>query len=363
LKITILSLIDFAHTGTYISEALRNDFDIKCISLQPHHLYSYSDYNYDIRKIDYVKEVEESDIIYIKDDIPPSIFLMSCEKIGIEFPSTLLSGKKIVVSGEGQIFRRDDEYYDNLSPYMAWHMFPEQMYLSESNRIVVMTPDLKYDWVNCYLPHVYNVRDDINYWNEKNLFKITHSPSARVLKGTDSCLLPAIDVLLQKGIEFDLNLDVNVTNDVCVQHKKETGIFFDQAHLGVYGISLLEASQFGIPCIVNMHKKFINKSNGLLDDCPIISFDGTVDNLVNTIENFINLSTSERYKISNNTKQWTKDYHEILATEMWKTMFNEVSDEHPINLELVQDSIDNIKNNNLYETEINNIFAITGVKQ
>jgi hypothetical protein len=151
-----------------------------------------------------------------------------------------------------------------------------------------------------------------NEWLTRNhdIPLISHSPSSRYAKSTDSLFIPAIEIIKKAGVKFEVDIIENVSNKECIERKRNSTIFFDQKGIGWYGIAALEAAQYGIPSLawIDQHSR-----NGLKPedrDYKIISFEPTPEKLASLMISLINSDLSEQ---SIMTKKWIDNVHSYEA--------------------------------------------------
>jgi glycosyltransferase involved in cell wall biosynthesis len=249
------------------------------------------------------KVVDAADVIIQKDDLP----------IYNEWNFIKIPEDKILISLVGGArFRKAT---------------PEkiQEFLKFTTHRVAITPDLNYPALHgIYLPACIDSRKQDNTWHPRGVPFILHTPSNRKVKGTDDIFAPAMEILLAKGYEFNYKIVANHSRHDVVQMKKEATIFFDQAKAGFYGMSALEAMQFGIPTVCYVSSQALVQSNGkvTLTKCPVRMCGNTIESVVKTFERL--LSNPEKLSdISKRTKKFCDEFHSYEAVaEMWNELLS-----------------------------------------
>lgn len=109
--------------------------------------------------------------------------------------------------------------------------------------------------------------------------RVVHAPNHRHFKGTDH-LIAAVESLQARGINIELDLIENLTNDQALKRYREADVIFDQCLIGFHGYFALEAMALGKPVLC-----FIRDPDADLlapDDCPIINI--TPGTIAQTLE-------------------------------------------------------------------------------
>ncbi len=91
---------------------------------------------------------------------------------------------------------------------------------------------------------------------------------------------------------------------------------------GFYGVSTLEAIQYGIPTIAHISEQAIKQAQGKLDKCQIINSPLSVNGLASVIEEFL---TSDMYQKAFNTKVYANNFHSYSTVgSLWNEIYNHV---------------------------------------
>ena len=313
LTVVQLSLNDFAGSGYKIARAIERVnplIKVHCFVLsisQTRKIFNNttgtqitSDNLSDIQKV-----VDSADVIHFKgDNIPQSVF---CK---VKIPKN--TPQFITVSGSG--FRRG-----NSNVALALH--PIEDYVKRFEYRTVLTPDINYpEYKGVYIPQPIDSTfvkrayfpDTCKLCSQKKPITIAHSPSIRAKKGTDTDIIPAINMLTKAGYKYHFDLIQNVPNNICVERKSNASVFIDQINeIGAYGNNALEAMQFGIPTISYISETARKQSGGLWDNNPVMSASNKME-LYYVLRDLIeNPETLE--DISKRTKQYTDKHHSYEA--------------------------------------------------
>ncbi len=97
--------------------------------------------------------------------------------------------------------------------------------------------------------------------------RVAHAPNHRHFKGTE-LLVEAVEALRGRGLDIELELIENLTNDQALARYRSADVIFDQCLIGFHGYFALEAMALGKPVLC-----FIRDRSDLLapDECPIIN--------------------------------------------------------------------------------------------
>jgi len=135
---------------------------------------------------------------------------------------------------------------------------------------------------------------------------IGHSPSSRQKKGTNTVLIPAVDRLRKMGHNVRIEMIEKVPHSECVKIKRRLTLFWGQCGMGSYGNSSLEAMQFGIPTMCWISPEAKEWSGGMLDDCPVVSFEPSADGCADAILGLLDMDLE---RLSRETREWTERTH------------------------------------------------------
>ncbi len=304
MKILILSKKDFACSGLKFRDsinscAINKNISCKIIIYEPSLYANPTDYDFIIKTSDkeiIQNEINSADIIHFKgDDLPSKDYWLNFK----------LPNIPIIITVGGSGFRRNS---NNSKVSLKWFDFND--YIKNSDFRTTLTPDLNYPDFNAYyIQQCINSRIQKNSWVHNKIPIISHSPSHREKKGTDKYIIPAIEILKKKGYKFKFDLIENVSNIDCINRKKKSNIFIDQvSETGFYGISALEAMQFGIPVIAHISDKAKIQSDGKIDKflCPIINVNLSVFSVYEELKFLLN---SDLKKLSISTKNFCDNFH------------------------------------------------------
>lgn len=321
LKVVILSNFDYAGSGYKIAQAvMRVSPDIKVDCFTGHR----PRYNYKTGTVitkDNYKEIEkivaDADIIHFKgDDLPEDYFK------GIKIPN---KPKVITIGGSG--FRRHGP------ANIARARFPIEEYIKRTHVRTVNTPDLNYPELDgIYTPLPIDSLSIVPKYNpgacplcgHKTPLIISHSPSSRAKKGTDSVILPAMDKLRRRDVKFEFDLIYNVPFSECVGRKKDSTIFIDNiSEMGFFCNSGLEAMQYGVPVICSISQQAINQSQGLCNNLPVIVCHNKDDIYLAIKQLFANIPRLK--ELSQKSKAYADKYHSYEAVgKMWKEIYSKL---------------------------------------
>lgn len=305
MKIIILSKKDFACSGLKYRNAINNCSKnknkviiCKIIIYEPNKFANECDYDYIVTKSNkdiIQKEISSADIIHFKgDDLP--------DKYWYNF---VLPDVPFIITCGGSGFRRNQ---NKSKVSLEW--FPIEKYLECSNFRTVLTPDLNYpEFHSNYIQQCIDSENKPYLWKSRKIPIIAHSPSNREKKGTNAFILPALEILKNEGHKFDLDIIENVSNSDCIERKKNATIFIDQiSDTGFYGISALEAMQFGIPVVsyISEIAKIQSEHKISKFSCPVIQVQKSVFSLYEELKILLN---SNLKNLSIATKTFCDKFH------------------------------------------------------
>jgi len=327
--------MDCANSGYEIAQAVNSQgkHNVRVITCVPH------PFNYprdietcgkpiDKKKVEMAKNlIYNADIIHCKGDhIPEEIWARFNNHLG-GLDKTIFYSKPIITSVAGNYFRRAKQCKDPSCPahskVFSFQRHPFKKYIESTALRTALTPDLNYpEYQGTYTQQTINAEKQKNIWQPSSPPLIVHSPSIRRNKGTDSVFLPALK-LLSKKHKFQLDIIENVSSKEVIERKKKATIFFDQCSIGAYGVSLLEATQFGIPSLAWISHHSIEQSEGKIGyDIPVGFFTPTPQELCNKLDIMLRSNLEE---LSIRTKKWTENFHgyNTVAT-MWDKLYCDV---------------------------------------
>lgn len=322
MNIVMLSTKDFSGSGWNICKAInkRTNHSIKLIKafqnahrhpedvlLYPEEPEKFAEKN---KNYELAKElIKNADIVHFKgDDVP--------RKNWHGFDTNKLT--ICTVSGSG--FRRSNTY-DNDD--LALATFPIINYVKNSNLRTALTPDLNYpEYEGIYTQQAIDSSGVPLLFNAFGSPIIAHSPSVRSKKGTDNIIIPVIKELQAAGLSFYFDLIEGVSNKECIFRKSKATIFIDQiCNTGFYGVSALEAMQFGIPTIANISNESIKQSNDKLNDCAVLKAHDK-QTLYNLLYDLLT-NKSKLGIIASQTKNFCDRFHSYEAVaSMWDSIYS-----------------------------------------
>ncbi len=248
------------------------------------------------------KVVNNADVIIQKDDNPPYP----------EWNLLSIPEDKILVSwvGGARFRRHTSKNIDEFKKYAHYRC--------------AITPDLNSpEYEGYYMQACIDSRKQKNTWKQKKIPLILHTPSNRKVKGTDTIFIPAMKILKGKGYEFEYKILEGVSRESVITAKKKATIYFDQAISGFYGMSALEAMQFGIPTVCYVSSEAMVRSDRKIttSKCPVRMTGNTVESVVKTFEKLLTIP-EKISDISKKTKEFTDRFHSYEAVaEEWEKLF------------------------------------------
>lgn len=300
MNVVMLSNRDYAGSGWQFCQAVQS----KGVNIR---LVTASENQYKYKK-DYILEhcsnvflqdiINQADIIHFKgDDLPTR------DWHGLRLPDV-----PIIITCGGSGFRRHTD--DKLSK--KWGSFEDYKNITDFRS--VLTADLNYpEFDGVYLPQVY---EDLECtFEEVEVPLIVHSPTDREKKGTDKYIMPALELLRERKVDFKYKVIEGVSNKECLAIKSKASLFIDQVcGTGFYGMSSIEAMAMCIPVVNYISDEAIKQANGKLDDCPIINVKCDVVDIADKIESALkNLK-----ELSDKTRKYFKKVHSYKACELPK---------------------------------------------
>ena len=260
--------------------------------------------------------IDAADVIIFKTDKPPTP----------DWYNLNIPGNKPIISlVGGSAFRRKTA--DTLVSLNARGEHPISTFLVSSHLRAALTPDLNYpEFDGIYTQAAIDSRSQKKLWRKREVPIIMHSPSNRKRKGTDDIFLPAMDILREKGYKFKVEIIEKTTRENCIDAKKRATIFFDQAHAGFYGMSALEAMQFGIPTVAYVSSDAIKQSGKKINTmkCPVVMIEPTIESCVRSFERLLK-DPEKLKKRSERTKKFCDDFHSYEAvSKMWDEIFKKL---------------------------------------
>lgn len=274
IKVTILSIRDFAGSGYRIAQAVRMAskglVDVECITEVEGSAFGIvtgpgiEETGYDVVK----ERIQSSDIIHFKGDWPyentwpninvnpvPNILKNTFIRHSRIEPIRLPGRAKYIYTVSGSLFRKKTAELIN---EVALELFPIENF--KADFLSSMEPDLCYTKDCHHMPYPYL---DFKYvWKKAKKFRIVHIPSARHKKGSDT-IDRAIEILRLQRNDFEYVCKSGISFEDCIKLKSSAHLYIDQMIVNAYGNSAVEAMAFGIPVLCGIDKNLYN-------DCPVI---------------------------------------------------------------------------------------------
>jgi len=139
----------------------------------------------------------------------------------------------------------------------------------------------------------------------KNTLRVSHAPTNRYYKGSETIIKICKKLEFQKQIKFDLI--ENVSHNEAIKRKNKSDIFIDQiGDLGGwgYGMNSVESLSMGICTLTQINKKY----QSFIPDNPFININQ--NNLEHVLIDLIK-NRNKVYSISQKSKKWVKKNHDI----------------------------------------------------
>jgi len=299
MKITILSEMDYAASGHNLYEALKahTGHDVAIYTGKYYNRYNHPQHTMTNRR-EAQRRIDNSDIVHLKGDFPPRNGYMGLK----------IMHKPIVVTVSGSHFRKKE--------YGGYEKYSPLLYKSALIR-TSFEPDLLYpEYSTVWTPHPIDSAGKLNVW--KNRGRLIHIPRNREMKNSDFL------IAVMKGIAKKNNMKVEVYEKINFKMskllKERATIYFDQAKVGFYGNSALEAMQYGIPTVAWISPIAKKQAYGMLHDCPVITyFERNVDDWVAGISKIFENNIEN---LSKRTKEWCDDIHSYQAVaKQWNEIY------------------------------------------
>lgn len=246
---------------------------------------------------------------------------------GIDIFLLKLLGKKIVITFQGSDGRinsfarkkfkfthckyindgSDSDYasklkYKKIKRYIkiADHIFsvnPDLLYnLGPNSSFLPYTPINSETWMSNIKNKVFN-----------NPLIIGHAPTNRAIKGTNF-IERAINELINEGYNFKYFKIENIPHNEIRAKFLTLDLLVDQCLAGWYGGVAIEVMSLGIPCMAYIREEdyiFLNES--LKKELKVINI--TPETIKQELKSFLSLSTDERNKLSQESKEFALRNH------------------------------------------------------
>ena len=206
----------------------------------------------------------------------------------------------------------------------------------------VLTPDLLISGEKImYTPQGFPTTKSTIQKNENKRLVISHAPSNSSKKGTESLILPALEILSKK-YDFEIKLITGMAHDECLEIIKKSDIFIDQVLVGFYGNAALEAMSYGIPTVAYLDEKYLRLVGTSSKKIPIINTKyQNKEAIVDALEPFLKESTMLK-NLSKKTKKWVTKHHDYqIIGKLWLWNYKKVID---VKLNWYQNLLEKIKN-------------------
>lgn len=158
---------------------------------------------------------------------------------------------------------------------------------------------------------------------------VTHAPSNRMKKGTDSIILPALKRLSEK-IDFDIKVIEGVTHEECLEQIQKSDLYVELGLGGFYGNAAMEAMSFGVPIAVYLKENVTKLAGDVFEYCPIIPVrERTIEAFTDAIEPWLENPTALRLQ-GLKSRKWVSLVHdEKIVGKKWlhlyRNLFNPIS--------------------------------------
>ena len=316
LNILMISQKDQAGSGKKICESIEKigGIRIRLLIAEPHQFkYKYDYLLRDFKDKSIYKLFENIDIIHFKGDQLPrnfwnGIILPECPYI-------------VTVGGSG--FRRNEK---NTHEIVAKQWNSIESYVQNTVFRTAITPDLNYEnFYGEWSPHPIDCKEFENTFKLGEKLKIIHSPSNKFKKGTNEYILPAIELLKANGFDFEFELIENLSNEDCINKKKNANLIIDQIFdTGFYGMNAVEAMAYGIPVMAYISDEAIQQSDNKLNNCPVINVKKSIKEVYEKLKYFIE-NPEKLIEISKQTKEYCNKIHSFETNgKYWIQKYNEI---------------------------------------
>jgi hypothetical protein len=171
---------------------------------------------------------------------------------------------------------------------------------------------------------------DFTYLNKpKKRLVITHAPTHRIKKGTDSIILPALKILSER-FDFEIKLIEGMTHKKCLEEIQKSDLYVELGMSGFYGNAAMEAMAFGVPIAVHLKKDVTKLAGDAFEHCPIIPVrERTIESFTKAIEPW--LKNPETLQLQGlKSRRWVSLVHdENIVGKKWfrlyRNLFNPIS--------------------------------------
>jgi hypothetical protein len=256
MRIVILSVKDYAGSGWGFAQALRRaGHHATLITAAESNFGKSVDLCVNTQDLISVAQqmVDAADVIHFKGDhLPQAMAFLRTDH------------KPRVFTAGGSGFRRAPGHEMPRNLRHRWHPLAE--YRRAFHAYSAITPDLLYRGLLPgirWIPHALPM--DVRWMPPPTDGEIIigHSPSSRASKGTDTVVVPAVQMVRRLGYPVRLLLLEGMSNVECMAAKASCHLFIDQAHIPAYGLSAVEAMVMGIPVVSRMPRPPFRKGHPL----------------------------------------------------------------------------------------------------
>jgi hypothetical protein len=161
---------------------------------------------------------------------------------------------------------------------------------------------------------------------------VSHAPTHRIKKGTDSIILPALEDL-SKRFDLEIKLIEGMTHDECLKEIQTSDLYVELGLSGFYGNAAMEAMAFGVPIAVHLRKNVTKLAGNVFDYCPIIPVrERTIEAFTKAIEPW--LENPRNLQLQGlKSRKWVSIVHdEKIVGNKWlylyRKLFNPISRFH-----------------------------------
>ena len=315
----MLSNYDFSGSGWHIVQAVRKHTFHKIIFVKRfrHERNFPKEYLLTKGNCNLIQNfLDKSNIIHFKgDDLPTRRWWF-----GLRIPKEI----KIVVTVSGSKFRRET----NKKSSIAFGKHPIKSYLENSDFRTFISPDLDYpEYKGIFTPCMIGSESVESCWKFSSPPIIGYYPSINYRKGYENYIAPALKILRELGYKFEELPTVNLKQKESIELKKRMTIYIDQiiSLTGYYGMSALEAMQFGIPTITYLNEKSLGmlKMEGF-NNVPILNPGHSIEGLTNLLKDILD-GKIDLTEVSKKTKQFCTDFHGYKkGAERWNRIYEKI---------------------------------------
>ena len=228
MKITMLSITDYAGSGLKMCHSIKLYHDIEIYSMSMGN--SVGKWKIPAAGMGnrgaVQNRINQSDIIHLKGDWPPTY----------RYGNFKLHDP-IVTTVSGSLFRK--KQFGGFGQYRS-----EQFRIAKLR--TALECDLLYpEYGNVWTPYPIDSIDKPNLWQWSKVPTISHSPSNRRTK--DTRFFMQVMGILAKKMQIKVVMIEGLKHNQAIAKRAQSTLFCDQFMVGFYGNSAVEAMQYGIP--------------------------------------------------------------------------------------------------------------------